>query len=89
MPDRSPAIAAAVRAIGGESDRDAVWFALGNGRLARVIAFAPGVHPFVRAVAALHAPRRHGAPARNPRRTDRAAHVGGDRACGMETRACT
>jgi len=53
MPDRSPALDAAVRAVRGESDLDAVWSALVDERLARVIACAPDADPVVRAVAAL------------------------------------
>ena len=53
MPDRSPELNAAVRAVRGESDLDAVLPALGNGRLAQVIACAPDAHPLVGAVAAL------------------------------------
>ena len=53
MRSPSPAIAAAVRAIGGEADLDAVLPALDDRRLARVIACAPDADPVVRAVAAL------------------------------------
>jgi len=53
MPDRSAAIAAAVRAMRGESDLAAVHPALDEDDLALVVALAPGVHPVVRAVAAL------------------------------------
>ena len=53
MPDRSPELNAAVRAVRGESDLDAVWSALVDERLARVIACAPDADPVVRAVAAL------------------------------------
>jgi len=53
MLDQSPAIAAAVRAIGGESDLDAVLPALCNAGLAQVIACAHGAHPHVWPIAAL------------------------------------
>ena len=53
MLDQSAAIAAAVRAMHGESDLVALMPALADDGLARVIACAPGVHPFVGAVAAL------------------------------------
>jgi len=54
MPDRSPELDAAVRAVRGESDLDAVLPALDDWRLARVIACAPEAHHLVGAVAALH-----------------------------------
>jgi len=54
MPDRSPELKAAIRAIGGESDLDAVMPALNDWRLARVIACEPDTDHVVRAVAALH-----------------------------------
>ena len=53
MPDISPAIAVTVRAIGGESDLDAVRPALDDAGPAWVIALAPETHPLVRAIAAL------------------------------------
>ena len=53
MLDQSAAIAAAVRAVRGESDLDAVLPALADAGLARVIACAPGTHPLVHAIAAL------------------------------------
>jgi len=53
MPDRSPELDAAVRAVRGESDLDAVLPALADAGLARVIACAPETHHLVRAIAAL------------------------------------
>ena len=57
MPDPSAAsdmaIAAAVRAVRGESDLDALMPALADVGPARVIALAPGVHPIVQSIAAL------------------------------------
>jgi len=53
MPDLSPALDAAVRAVRGESDLDAVRPALDEDDLARVIACAPEAHRLVRAIAAL------------------------------------
>ena len=53
MPDRSPDVTAAIRAVHGVSDLAAIMPALGNERLAHVIACAPDAHPLVRAVAAL------------------------------------
>jgi len=53
MPDLSAAISAAVRAVRGESDLDALMPALADVGLARVIALAPEAHSLVRAVAAL------------------------------------
>ena len=53
MPVSSAAMDAAVRAIGGESDLDAVRPALGDNLLAHVIAFAPDAHPLMRMLAAL------------------------------------
>jgi len=47
------ALDAAVRAIGGESDLVALMPAIADAGPARIIACAPGVHPFVGAVAAL------------------------------------
>jgi len=52
-PSSPSAIAAAVRAIGGDSDLSVVLPALGDWLLARVIALAPDVHHLVRAIAAL------------------------------------
>ena len=53
MPDRSPELNAAVRAVRGESDLDAVLPALDEDDLARAVACAPETHHLVRAVAAL------------------------------------
>jgi len=53
MHDRFPELDAAARAIGGESDLDAIMPALDDAGLAQVIACAPEAHPLVRAVAAL------------------------------------
>jgi len=53
MTDPSSALNAAVRAVHGESDLDAVRPALDEDDLARIIANAPGVHPVVQSIAAL------------------------------------
>ena len=53
MPAPSPAITAAIRAIGGESDLDVLMPALADERLARVIALARDAHRLARAIAAL------------------------------------
>jgi len=53
MPDRSPALDAAVRAVRGESDLAAVLPALTDEGLAHVIACAPETHHLVRVIAAL------------------------------------
>ena len=49
-----PELIAAMRAMCGESDLNAVRPALGNWGLARMIALAPDAHPLVRVVAALY-----------------------------------
>jgi len=73
MLDQSAAIAAAVRAVRGESDLDAVLPALADAGLARVIACAPETHHLVRAIAAL----RGGLPSLldAPTRADPALHA--------------
>jgi len=53
MPAPSPAITAAIRAIGGESDLDVLMPALADERLARVIALARDAHRLACAIAAL------------------------------------
>ena len=53
MPDRSPELNAAMRAVRGESDLDAIMPALADAGPARVIACAPETHHLVRAIAAL------------------------------------
>jgi len=53
MPFPSLALSAAIRVLRGELDLDAARPALGDVRLARIIALAPDVHAVVRAVAAL------------------------------------
>jgi len=82
MSAPSPAIAAA-RAIGGESDLDAVLPALDDWRLARVIACAPEAHCLVRAIAALCGglPSLLAPPTRaDPAFHDAVAHLIGTRA---------
>ena len=53
MPSSSPAIAAAIRAMRGESDLAAVRALLDDSGIAIVVALTPSAHPIIAAVAAL------------------------------------